>query len=295
VATVEKSVLAGALAAGRRVTVVELPTPKGPVTDDTLQQARTLRIRGVDFALVSDRSSGPRVSALSLAVLLQQRAGIETVLEYSTRERNLLAMQSELLGAHTLGIRNLVAVTGDVRPVGDYPDATTVADVDSIGLVNAVTRLNKGLDVGGQGIGSPTAFHLGATVNPGAEDLDHEMRRLEQKLEAGAEFIVTRPVFDRRVFERLLPRIHTARVPIILGLRPFESVLDAECLANEEPGTLVPSDVLDRMRSAGSSGQGSALGVRIAREVHDALKGHVHGVFVAAPRGRLDLALDVLA
>jgi len=203
-------------------------------------------------------------------------------------------MQTDLLGAHTLGIRNLVAVTGDVRPVGDYPDATTVTDVDSIGLVNAVTRLNRGLDVGGQAIGGPTAFHVGVTVNAGAEDLDAEIRRFEYKVEAGAEFVLTRPVFDRRLFERLLPRIESARLPIILGLRPFESLLDAECLANEEPGTSVPADVLDRMRSAGSSGRGDALGITIAREVHEALKRHVQGVFVAAPLGRLDLALEVL-
>jgi len=295
VATVEKSFLASALARGRRVTIVEIPAPKGHVSEDTLEQARVLRIRGVDLAFVSDRSSGPRVSALSLAVLLQQRAGIEAVLEYSTRDRSLLAMQSDLLGAHTLGIRNLVAVTGDVRPVGDYPDATTVADVDSIGLVNAVSRLNRGLDVGGQAIGNPTAFHLGVTVNPGADDLDNEIRRFEQKVEAGAEFILTRPVFDRRVFDRVFPRIESARLPIILGLRPFESVLDAECLANEEPGTLVPADVLDRMRSATGPAQGSATGVGIAREVHDALRERVQGVFVAAPLGRLDLALEVLA
>ena len=292
VATVEKSFLASALGRGRRVTLVEMPPPKGHVGEDTIEQARTLRVRGVDLVLVSDRSSGPRVSALSLAVLLQQRVGIEAVLEYSSRDRNLLAMQSDLLGAHTLGIRNLVAVTGDVRPAGDYPDATT--DVDSIGLVNAVSRLNRGLDVGGQAIGDPTAFHLGVTVNAGAEDLDREIRRFEQKVEAGAEFILTRPVFDRRVFERLLPRIEAVKLPIILGLRPFESVLDAECLANEEPGTYVPADVLDRMRSAGGSGHGSAMGVSIAREVHTALRAHVQGVFVAAPLGRLDLALEVL-
>jgi homocysteine S-methyltransferase len=294
VSTSEKSFLASALARGRRVTMVELQPPKGHVGDDTMEQARALRVRGVDLAFVSDRSSGPRVSALSLAVLLQQRAGIETVLEYSTRERGLLAMQSDLLGAHTLGIRNIVAVTGDVRPVGDYPDATTVTDVDSIGLVNAVARLNRGLDVGGQAIGGPTAFHVGVTVNPGAEDLDAEIRRFEYKVDAGAEFVVTRPVFDRRLFERLLPRLESAKLPIILGLRPFESLLDAECLANEEPGTFVPADVLDRMRTAGNSGRGDALGVSIARDVYETLRAHVQGVFVAAPLGRLDLALEVL-
>jgi homocysteine S-methyltransferase len=295
VATAEKSFLASALAHRRHVTIVELTPPKGHVVEETIEQARQLRVRGVDLVFVSDRSSGPRISALSLAVLLQQRVGIEAVLEYPSRDRDLLAMQTDLLGAHTLGVRNLIAVTGRVRAVGDYPDATTVADVDSIGLVNAISRLNRGLDVGGQAIGDPTAFHLGVTVNAGAEDPDAEIRRFEHKLEAGAEFIVTRPVFDARVFELMLPRIEASKLPIILGLRPFESLLDAECLANEEPGTYVPAHVLERMRSAGNTADGSALGVAIAREVRDSLKGQVHGVFVAAPVGRLDLALEVLA
>jgi homocysteine S-methyltransferase len=147
--------------------------------------------------------------------------------------------------------------------------------------------------VGGQAIGGPTAIHVGVTVNPGAEDLDAEIRRFEYKVEAGAEFVVTRPVFDRRLFERLLPRLESAKLPIILGLRPFVSLLDAEYLANVQPGSFVPADVLDRMR-AGSTSRGDTLGVSIARDVHEALKAHVHGVFVAAPPGRLDLALEVL-
>ena len=190
------------------------------------------------------------MSALSLAVLIQQRAWIETVLEYSCRDRNLLGMQSDLLGAHAMGVRNLVLVTGDARPVGDYPDATAVFDVDSVGLTNVVTRLNHGLDIGGQGIGSPTAFHVGVQVNPGAEDLDAEVRRFEYKVEAGAEYAITRPVFDLRTFERLHKRIEGARLPIIVGLWPFESALNAEYMANEVPGVRVPDAVLDRMRRA---------------------------------------------
>ena len=151
---------------------------------------------------IPDGLRGARMSALSLAVLIQQNAWIETVLQYSCRDRNLLGMQSDLLGAHAMGVRNVMIVTGDVRSVGDYPDATAVFDVDSIGLTNVVARLNHGLDIGGQAIGSPTAFHIGVQVNPGAEDLDAEIRRFEYKVEAGAEFAVTKPVFDVATFER---------------------------------------------------------------------------------------------
>jgi homocysteine S-methyltransferase len=235
------------------------------------------------------------MSALALAVLIQQNAWIETALQYSCRDRNLLGMQSDLLGAHALGLRNLVVVTGDVRPVGDIPDATAVFDVDSIGLTNVVTRLNQGYDIGGQAIGSPTAFHIGVQVNPGADDLEGEIRRFEYKVEAGAEFAVTRPVFDLGTFERLYKRIESSRVPLIVGLWPFESVLNAEFMANEVPGVTVPDAVLARMRKAEETNTAAAEGVAIARELGCMLKKTVQGVHVAAPSGRIDAALDVLA
>jgi methionine synthase / methylenetetrahydrofolate reductase(NADPH) len=204
-------------------------------------------------------------------------------------------MQSDLLGAHAMGLRNLVLVTGDVRPVGDYPDATAVFDVDSIGLTNVVSRLNHGLDIGGQRIGRPTAFHVGVHVNPGAEDLDGEIRRFEYKVEAGAEYAITQPVFDVATFERLYKRIESARIPIIVGLWPFESTLNAEYLANEVPGMRVPESVLERMRRVTEGDAAAAEGVAIARELGAALKGTVQGVHVAAPSGRIEAALDVLA
>jgi homocysteine S-methyltransferase len=213
-----------------------------------VEQARMLKVQGVDAVHISEGPRGARMSALSLAVLIQERASIETVLQYSCRDRNLLGMESDLLGAHAMGIRNLVLVTGDVRPVGDYPDATAVFDVDSIGLTNVVARLNHGVDIGGQPIGGPTAFHVGVQVNPGAEDLDAEIRRFEYKVEAGAEFAVTRPVFDLGTFERIYRRLEGAGLPVVVGLWPFESVLNAEFMANEVPGISVPDDVLDRMR-----------------------------------------------
>jgi homocysteine S-methyltransferase len=291
----EKSYLANALARRRWVTVVELLPPRGHVGDDSIEQARSLRVKGVDAVLIPDGQSGPRLSALSLAVLIQQRTGIETVLQYSARDRSLLGLQSDLLGAHAMGIRNIVVVTGDVPLVADYPDATAVVDVDSIGLLNAVSRFNRGVDVGGQTIGSPTAFHVGVTVNPAADDLDREIRRFEYKLEAGAEFIVTRPVFDARSFDRVAARLEASRLPVLLGVRPFESAVDAEWMANEIPGALVPDDVVERMRRARTPESAAAEGIAIARDVYQHLKGRAQGVLITAPLGRLDLALEILA
>ena len=290
----DKSYLAHALARGRFVRIVELPPPRGHSGDDVLARARTLRIRGVDIVHIPEGTSGPRMSALALSVLVQQHTGIETVLQYSCRDRNLLGMQSDLLGAHAMGVRNVVVVTGEPRPAGDYPDAAAVFDVDSIGLVNAVSRLNHGLDVGGQGIGSPTAFHVGVMVNPGAEDLDAEIRRFDYKVEAGAEFVVTRPVFDVETFDRLYRRIAAAGLPIVLGLTPFDSVLTADFMANELPGIHVPEAALSRMRAAGTADAAAAEGVAIAREVGLALRGGVQGILVAATGGRIDLTLELV-
>src|SRR5918995_1572544 len=240
----DKSELANALVSGRFATLVSLLPPKGYASEEAIARARRLKIRGVDVVAVPD-ARGARLSALSLAVLVQQRAGIEAVLEYSCPDRNLLGMQSDLLGAHAMGVRNVLIITGDARSVGDYPDATAVFDVDSIGLTNVVSRLNSGVDVGGQPIGTPTAFHIGVMVNAGAESLDAEIRRFEYKVEAGAEFAITRPIFDIRAFEHFHKRIESARIPLLLGLRPFESVLNAEFLANEVPGVTVPAAVLE--------------------------------------------------
>ena len=289
----DKSELANALVSGRFATVVSLLPPKGYASEEAIARARRLKIRGVDVVTVPD-ARGARLSALSLAVLVQQRAGIEAVLEYSCRDRNLLGMQSDLLGAHAMGVRNLLIITGDARSVGDYPDATAVFDVDSIGLTNVVSRLNSGVDVGGQPIGTPTAFHIGVMVNAGAESLDAEIRRFEYKLEAGAEFAITRPIFDVRAFEQFHKRIESARIPLLLGLRPFESVLNAEFLANEVPGVTVPDAVLDRMRKAKDADAAAAEGIAIARDVGLELKGLVQGVHISIGAEGVDAALQVL-
>ena len=290
----EKSQFAAALAAGRFATVVELLPTKGFVGDQMIEQARALKIRGVDVVNIPDGPRGPRMSALALAVIVQQKAGIETVLQFSCRDRNLLSMQSDLLGAHAMGIRNLVSVTGNSRMVGDYPDATAVFDVDSVGLTNVITRLNHGLDIGGQPIGTPTGFHIGVMVNPDADNCDSELRRFEYKADAGAEFAITRPVFDAATFERLYKRLEAARIPILVGIWPFENVIDAEFMANEVPGVRVPDHVLERMRGAKDEHEAAAQGIAIARETLLAVRGSVSGVHIAAPGGHIDAALAVL-
>jgi len=290
----EKSALSHALASQRWVRLIELVPPRGHETRSVIDETLKLRARGVDAVHVLDGASGPRLSALSLAVLIRQQAGIDVVLQFSSRDKPLLGMQSELLGAYAMGVRNLLAVTGDVRPIGDYPDATAVVDVDSIGLVNAVSRLNEGLDVGGKTIGTATQFHIGVTVNPGAEDLDEEIRRFEWKVDAGAHYVITRPVFDVAAFERLHRRLEAARLPVVLSVRPFESVLDAEYLANEVPGVQVPSDMLDRMRRATDARAASSEGVAIAVAITRALQNSVQGINVIPPLGRFDLGLALL-
>ncbi|HET9830919.1 MAG TPA: methylenetetrahydrofolate reductase, partial [Vicinamibacterales bacterium] len=287
----KKSRLANAMARGAFVVAVELLPPRGYQTEQVVESARRLKIGGVDVISIHDgQRAGARISALSLAVLIEQQAGVETLLQYACRDRNLLGIQSDLLGAHAMGLRNLMLVTGDPGRVGDYPDATAVFDVDSIGLTNLVSRLNRGCDVGGQAIGAPTGFHLGVSVNPTAADLDEELRRFDFKVDAGAEFVVTRPVFDVAGFERFLKRIEHARLPIVAGVFPFESARNAEFMANEVPGVTVPESVIERMRRT----DGAAEGIAIAREIAAGLRGAVQGLHVSTQSGDIEAALAVL-
>ncbi|HVC21787.1 MAG TPA: bifunctional homocysteine S-methyltransferase/methylenetetrahydrofolate reductase [Vicinamibacterales bacterium] len=288
----EKSRLAHALARGRFVVAVELAPPRGYECDEVIEQARALKIRGVDVVQVRDgQPGGARLSALSLAVLIEQQAGIETVLHYSCRDRNILGMQSDLLGAHAMGLRNVLLVTGAPGRIGGYPDATAVFDVDSIGFTNLVARLNHGLDVGGQPIGRPTACHIGVEVNATALNLDHEIRRFAYKADAGAEFAITQPIFDVAAFQAFLARIAPARMPILATVRPFESVRHAEFMANEVPEVQVPDALVARMRRAADP---AAEGVAIAREIALALKPMVQGLQLSTAAGRIAPALDVL-
>ncbi len=291
----DKSRLANALGAGRWIVAVELQLPRGYHVDELVEQARTLKIRGIDaISLPDDPNSGARVSALAAAVVIEQQAGIETLLQFSCRDRSLLSMQSDLLGAHAVGLRNLLLTTGHPRVVGGYPDATSVHDVDSIGLTNVVTRLNHGLDVGGQAIGRPTAFHTGVLVRPRALDPEAEVRRFEFKVAAGAEFAITTPVFDVETVEKWLRRVEHVRLPVVATIVPFESGRHAEFLANEVPDVFVPDDVVDRMRRAESEGRASEEGMAIARALVAALRDLVQGIQIRSDGGHASAALALV-
>jgi homocysteine S-methyltransferase len=291
----QKSRLAGQLTRGAFVIAVELRPPRGFEAEPAIQRARELKRYGVDVVNIPDGlRAGARLSALSLAVLIEQQAGIETLLHYSCRDRNLLGIQSDLLGAHAMGLRNLLLITGDPGRVGDYPDATAVFDVDSIGLTNVVSRLNHGCDVGGQPIGAPTAFHLGVSFNVGASNLDEELRRFDYKVEAGAEFILTRPIFEVAAFERVRSRLQSARLPIVAGIYPFDSIRNAEFMANEVPGVRVPDAVMERMRRADGGAAAAAEGIAVAREIAAGLRGGVQGVQVSTASGNIEAALAVI-
>ncbi len=295
VAREHKSELARKIAGGTFVIGVELLPPRGFEAQPVVERARALKGRGVDYVNIPDGlRAGARLSALSLAVLVEQQAGIETLLHYSCRDRNLLGIQSDLLGAHAMGLRNLLLITGDPGRVGDYPDATAVFDVDSIGLTNLVSRLNHGCDIGGQAIGAPSAFHVGVSVNPAASNLDDELRRFEYKVEAGAEFVVTRPIFDVTSFERFMKRVESARLPVVAGVFPFDSARNAEFMANEVPGVRVPDALMERMRKADGHDRASAEGVAIAREIATALRSAVQGIQVSTASGNIEAALAVV-
>ena len=292
----QKSQFAAKLARGEFVIGIDLVPPRGLACHEVIDEAKSLASQRVDVVTVLDAPrAGARMSALSLAVLVQQQAGVETLLQYSCRDKNLLGIQSDLLGAYAMGLRNLLGITGDVRKLGDIPDATAVFDVDSIGLTNLLTRLNHGLDVGGQPIGSPTGFHVGVMVNPAADDLEGELRRFEYKVEAGAEFAVTHPVFDVALVERFLARTAQFRIPVIATLHPFESLLNAEFMANEVPGVKVPDRLMQRMRDAAGDAAAAAEGVMIAQELASGLRRMVQGLHISAPSGRLELALRTLS
>jgi homocysteine S-methyltransferase len=296
VARAEKSRLAHALARGTFAVSVELAPPRGYRTDEIVARARQLKILGIDVVNVPDGPGGSaRMSALAVAVLVQQQAGLEPILHYACRDRNLLGMQSDLLGAHAMGIRNVLIITGDPPKLGSYPDATAVFDVDSIGLTNVVTRLNHGLDIGGQAIGHPTAFHIGVAVNHAPLNLDDEIRRFNYKVEAGAEFAITQPVYDVAHFERFLERIRNTRIPILAGLTPFESVRHAEFMANEVPGVSVPEGLLDRLREAEARGGAAAEGLAIAHEIAGRLRGLVQGLQITVSPAAAPQVLELVA
>lgn len=291
----EKSRLSNKLLRKQFVTLVELVSPKGVNPGKELDKARKLHHFGIDAINVPDgpRASA-RMSALALTALIQREVGIEPVLHVACRDRNVIGLQSDLLGAWALGIRNLIAITGDPPKLGNYPDATAVFDVDAIGLVNLINRLNHGLDLAGNPIGEPTAFNIGVGVNPGALNPDEEIRRLDWKVEAGADYIVTQPVFDVRILEKFVARIQHIKLPILCGIWPLISYRNAEFMNNEVPGCSVPDDILERMRRTTTKEEGFAEGVKIASETFQLIKNDFAGVQLSAPMGRIEGIFQIL-
>ncbi len=285
------------LAGGAFVRSVEVVPPRGWDPAGMLKQCRALREAGVDAVnLVDGSRAQSRMGVVPAALLVEREVGLETVFHYTCRDRNMLGMLSDLLGAAAGGLRNVLIVTGDPPTAGPYPDATAVFDIDSIGLTNVVRRLNQGLDPGGTSIGEPTRFVIGVAANQGAIDRERELERFHWKVEAGAEFAVTQPVFDPAELAGFLERIAPWRIPVIAGIWPLTSLRNAEFLANEVPGAQVPEAVLERMREAEGRGAEAAHaeGIRIAQEVLDAVRGMVQGVQVSTPGGRVEVALEAL-
>jgi methionine synthase / methylenetetrahydrofolate reductase(NADPH) len=290
----QRSRLGARIANGGFVTMVEIVPPKGTSAAKEVEGARYLKSVGIDCINIPD---SPRASARmgnqALALLIQQSAGVEVILHYTCRDRNVLSIQSDLLGAAALGLRNMLCVTGDPPKLGNYPDATAVFDVDAIGLVNIVHNLNKGLDIGGNPIGSSAGFVIGVGANPGVVNLDEEVRRFEYKVEAGAELAITQPVFDVALLEVFLRRIEHCRIPIIAGIWPLVSVRNAEFMKNELRVS-VPDSIIARMTATANAEAARAEGIAIAREMLLAIRGIVQGAQISAPLGRYSSAVDVL-
>jgi len=289
----QKSQLGAKLAAGRFVAFVEILPPRGVDASREIAGARVCAEQGIDCINVPD---GPRASArMSAQVtcqLIQQQAGIEAVLHFCCRDRNILGIQSELLGAHAVGIRNLICITGDPPRMGSYPDATAVFDVDSIGLANIVNNLNHGLDIGGNPMGSKTTLLMGVGVNPSGVNMDEEIRRFEWKVQGGAEYVVTQPVFDLDLLEKFLKRIEHVKIPVIAGVWPLTSFRNAEFMVNELR-VPVPDIIMERMRRVDSAEMGRQEGIAIAREMVQRVRHMTQGVQLSAPFGRYQMALDV--
>jgi homocysteine S-methyltransferase len=293
VAASKKSKLGAKIAAGKFVSFVEILPPRGVDASREIDGARRCAEAGIDCINVPD---GPRASARMSAQVtcqkIQQEAGIEAVLHFCCRDRNILGIQSELLGAHGVSVRNLICITGDPPRMGAYPDATAVFDVDAIGLVNIAKNLNHGLDIGGNPMGSQTALLIGVGANPGALNMDEEIRRFEWKVEAGAEYVVTQPVFDLDLMEKFLKRIEHVKIPVICGIWPLTSFRNAEFMVNELR-VPVPDEFMERMRRVDNADKARDEGVAIAREMTARVRAMVQGVQLSAPFGRYQMALDV--
>lgn len=284
-----RSALGRALARGERPLLAELTPPRGCDASAVLERAARLKGMGVTCINIPDGArASARMSPLALGALMQRDVGIPPVLHYCCRDRNLLGMQADLLGAAALGIHDLILITGDPPILGDYPEATAVFDIDAIGLVNLAARLNRGLDPGGNDIGPSPGFVIGVGLNPTASDMERELSRYRWKVEAGADYAVTQPVFDIDALDRFLDRLPGRRIPVLAGIWPLQSLKNAEFLNTEVPGVKVADRVMDRMAAAGDAASQRAVGLEIALEMVAAVRDRTQGVQVSVPFGRVE-------
>jgi homocysteine S-methyltransferase len=291
----ERSRVGALLAEQKFITLVEVIPPKGINCMKEIEGAQLLSQLGVHAIDVYDSPRATaRMSAQSLCIQIQQQTGIDTILHYTCRDRNILSIQTDLLGASSIGLKNILCLTGDPPELGKYPDATTVFDVDAIGLVNMVRQLNQGLDIGGNAIGVSTNFTIGVAANPGAPDIEHELRRFTYKVEAGAEYAITQAVFDLRLLENFLERTQQHRIPVIAAIWPLTSLRNAEFMKNDQRVSM-PEEIMLRMAQADSPDAAREEGVKIAQEMLAAVRPYVQGVQISAPYGRFDLAAEVIA
>ncbi|MDQ3466866.1 MAG: methylenetetrahydrofolate reductase, partial [Chloroflexota bacterium] len=283
------------LSGGKFLVSVEIDPPKGLNPAKALAGARLLKEAGVDAINVADSPMARvRMSALTMCYLIQHQVGVETILHFTTRDRSLMGLQSELLGAHAVGVRNILALTGDPPSLGDYPDSSAVFDVDSIGLVRVLSRLKAGTDSAGASIGTAANFTIACAVDPTRDDLDHEAGRLRAKLEAGAELVMTQPIYDAAIWRRFLDVYGAEQlpVPVLIGILPLQSTRHAEFLHNEVPGITLTDAARDRMRRAGAEGRRE--GVKMAQELLLQLRPRVQGVYLMPSFGRYEVAAEVL-
>jgi homocysteine S-methyltransferase len=294
----QKSRFGGKLARGEKVTSIEIMPPRSCDLQPMLKKVRACYHAGIDAINIPD---GPRASArispMIASIAIRQQVGIEPILHYCCRDRNLIGMQSDLLGGYAAGITNFLIVTGDPPKIGDYPDVTGVFDVDSIGLTQVATNLNHGIDIGSTAISPPCGILIGVGVNPCAVEMEREIDRYQRKIEAGAEYAITQPVFDAEALMRFIDRTASFKktIPIVAGVWPLTSFKNAEFMKNEVPGVEVPDEILERMRTCRTREDGFKVGCDIAREIREKIADSVAGFQVSAPFGKVELAIDVLA
>jgi homocysteine S-methyltransferase len=289
----EETAFARRLREGGFVVSVEIDPPRGLNPAKTIAGAQLVKEAGADAINIGDSPMARvRMSALALAVMIRQRVGIDTLIHFTSRDKNLMALQAELIGAHALGVRNVIALTGDPPTIGDYPSATGVWDVDSIGLIKVLRRLNEGYDWLGTSIGRPARFTIACAVNPSAEDLDRELDRFRQKIEAGAHLAMSQPLYDRVTLERFFERTGPLPIPFLLGILPLQSSRHAEFMHNEVPGIVVPQALRERMRRAGENG--IAEGLAQAHELLGDTRDLVQGVYLMPSFGRYEVVAELV-